>query len=513
MLSTTIRDTTAAAPPHIERLQAGGQLVQHQPAMLPTLLGQARGRIHVAGRIRPGIKVLTRQAAEYEQARAIYDRGVAAGEGFDAIERQLLAALPKLKNPLTPKNVPYFTVRACDFPSPEIASQIMEAFGEDRGDGVQRLYRFPVVFPADAWQNVMPHELAAWTASERRFWSEYSPDGQQRHCMTYASVPVSGQGSRPIRIWGGRKAVPREDNGGLCDPETCPQYQLRQCNLSGRFIFFVPGIKSSSAFDLPTNSFYAMHGAIQLFQTIGFMRGGRISGFLDRHRSTFYITKRLVEVSRLKDGVPTKVSQWLIEVEAPVDVTALLTAEAPAQALARAEQALAVLQGFGDAAARTATEPEAGNDEGTDETGHESEGQQDALPPSASAPADAAAVPVVSQATPAVDADMPRDSAPAGPARPASTPSTGRTQAPRARQHGPGEAPADSGLTVAQVLEAATAAGVTADRFERYAQVRWGTGWKLNPNGRKRVRDAITACGGDGKTLAAMVAEAIGHSG
>ena len=42
----------------------------------------------------------------------------------------------------------------------------MEAFGEDRGDGVTRLYRFPVVFPADAWQNVMPHEMVTWTASQ-----------------------------------------------------------------------------------------------------------------------------------------------------------------------------------------------------------------------------------------------------------------------------------------------------------------------------------------------------------
>ena len=78
----------------------------------------------------------------------------------------------------------------------------------------------------------------------------------------------------------------RADNGGLCDPESCPEYQDRKCNLSGRFIFFIPGIKSISAFELPTNSFYAMNAAIQKFQTIGFMRGGRISGFLDSKQHT-----------------------------------------------------------------------------------------------------------------------------------------------------------------------------------------------------------------------------------
>jgi hypothetical protein len=32
---------------------------------------------------------------------------------------------------------------------------------------MKRLYRFPVVFPADAWQSVMPHEMVAWTANQK----------------------------------------------------------------------------------------------------------------------------------------------------------------------------------------------------------------------------------------------------------------------------------------------------------------------------------------------------------
>ena len=67
-----------------------------------------------------------------------------------------------------------------------------------------------------------------------------------------------------------------------------------------------------------------MQAAIEKFQTIGFMRGGRISGF-DGQRTPFYISKRLVEVSRIdEEGRPTRVAQWLIELEAPVDPTALL---------------------------------------------------------------------------------------------------------------------------------------------------------------------------------------------
>ena len=118
-------------------------------------------RIPTGGKIRAGIKVLTRKAAEQPKARAIYDQGVASGQSFEQIERAIAEALPDLKTPLVPRNVPWFTVRAQDFPNPEIAEQILEAHGEDRGEG-RRLYRFPVVFPTDHWQTVMPHELVAW---------------------------------------------------------------------------------------------------------------------------------------------------------------------------------------------------------------------------------------------------------------------------------------------------------------------------------------------------------------
>ncbi|MFY9329106.1 MAG: hypothetical protein WAO76_14005, partial [Georgfuchsia sp.] len=126
-----------------------------------TLLGQGPARIPTGGKIRAGIKVLTKKAAEQPKAKAIYDQGVAAGQSYEQIERAIAEALPNLKTPLVPRNVPWFTVRAQDFPNPEIAREILEAHGEDRGEG-RRLYRFPVVFPSDYWQTVMPHELAAW---------------------------------------------------------------------------------------------------------------------------------------------------------------------------------------------------------------------------------------------------------------------------------------------------------------------------------------------------------------
>jgi Recombination directionality factor-like len=457
-------------------------LAQGSALTAPTLLGRTPPRIPVAGRIRAGIKVLTRRAAENELVRSIYERGVEQGKSFDAIECEIGDAAPGLKNPLTPKNVPYFTVRGEDFPNPEIARQIVDLFAEDRGDGVKRLYRFPVVFPADAWQSVMPHELVAWTSNERRFWSEYSEDGQTRYCMTHAPVPVDSGTRRAIRVWGGRKAVPRADTNGLCDPESCREYQDRKCNLSGRFIFFIPGIKSISAFELPTNSFYAMNGAIQKFQTIGFMRGGRISGFLDSKRTPFYITKRLVDVPRIdEEGRPVRTPQWLIELEAPVDVTALLRPDEGLDATeARAVAALTVLEG---APVDLGADPEVTfGDVGLTEVSASA-----VVPQRRTAATAAAAAGQEVSATP--HGAQPKPEAPAKSGQPAS------------RQ----EAQVDASDQTTRVAQAAAALGVEAERFERYAQKRWGSGWKLNANGRRRALDEVVSFSDDAEGFRAKV--------
>jgi hypothetical protein len=446
------------------------QLATASPGALgaPTLLGRSAMRIPVGGRIRAGIKVLTKRAEEVAEAKAIYSAGVAAGKGFEAIEREIALRCPNLKNPLAPKNVPYFTARGEDFPNPELARQIMTLYGEDRGDGVVRLYRFPVVFPADAWQNVMPHELVTWTSSERRYWSEYSEDGQTRYCKTYEQLPAAGEGRRVVRVFGGRKTTLRGENNGLCEPEKCPEYQGKKCNLSGRFIFFIPGVKSISAFELPTNSFYAMQAAIEKFQTIGFMRGGRISGFLDGQRTPFYLSKRLVEVSRIdEDGKPSRVAQWLIELEAPVDPTALLRTDEGLEALEmRAAEAVTVLQGAGGGTGGVADE----------------NGVID-MPSAAASPE-----PVRERrAATASERAAPKPAPQAPTARPA--------EAMRRDAGGPGKGQDAEGSAeekeVAWLFDAAAALGVDPQTYERYGAKRWGQGWKKAAGGRKRALEDL----------------------
>ncbi|MEO8154660.1 MAG: hypothetical protein ABI605_16435 [Rhizobacter sp.] len=398
------------------------------PGTPHTLLGQGPARIPVGGKIRAGIKVLTRKAADQPKAKALYDEGVAQGQSFEQIERAITEALPQLNTPLVPRNVAWFTVRAQDFSNPEIAQQILDAHGEDRGEGL-RLYRFPIVFPSDHWQTVMPHELAAWGTHDKRYWSQYSADGRERQCWTHAPVPAEDAGHRTIRIFGGRKTVLRDDNGGRCEPEACQEYQQRQCNLSGRFLFFVPGIRSISAFELPTGSFYAMNSAIQKFQTVGFLRGGRISGFLDRQHTPFYFTKKLMEVAHIDDhGRPLRVPQWIIELEAPVDVTALLRErEDDDAAIVQAQFAAQVLEG-----------------------------------PTAAGPVTRGARPDSVDCAPAVAETSAADS----PTR-------------------------DGHPTLAQLLVRAVDIGLDPARYEAYADRRWGKGWKLNAHGRRRAWDEL----------------------
>src|SRR5260370_32718542 len=136
------------SPRSLDMTDAVVTINEAQPAP-PTLLGQGPVRIPAGGKIRAGIKVLTKKAEEHPKAKEIYERGVAANHSFEAIERAISQAVPELKAPLIPKNVPWFTVRPDDFPNPESAREILTAYGEDRGDGTKRLYRFPGVVPAD----------------------------------------------------------------------------------------------------------------------------------------------------------------------------------------------------------------------------------------------------------------------------------------------------------------------------------------------------------------------------
>jgi len=311
----------------------------------PTVLGQAQARIPIGGKVRPGIMVLTKNAAQNQDARALYEKHRRAGMPFQEINRLIKESCKLQRNPMTPKNVPYFTVRPGDFKNPAAAQIIMDKYAGDKGDseGIQ-LYRFPVIFPVDNWQAVMPHEFACYTAGEKKYWSEYSPDGT-RMCKQRAQVEMTGRGDKQKahRPAGGRQAIPRADNGGVCNPDECPQYQKRECTLTGRLIFHIPGVPGADAIELATRSFYALSEMRQTMEMVSFLHG-RISGTVSG-RPIFYITKKRQRVSMIdqKTGKPKRVEQWIIAMEADIDMASMYQANETPAMLESGQEAAAAL--------------------------------------------------------------------------------------------------------------------------------------------------------------------------
>ena len=108
--------------------------------------GAGPARIPTGGKSAPASKCSRRKAARQPQAKAIYDQGVAAGQSFEQIERAIAEALPDLKTPLVPRNVPWFSCGRRISPIPRSPGRFWTPMARIRGEG-RRLYRFPVVFP------------------------------------------------------------------------------------------------------------------------------------------------------------------------------------------------------------------------------------------------------------------------------------------------------------------------------------------------------------------------------
>lgn len=463
-------------------------VIKIQPAGLPatpSVLGNRRMGLQVGGTIRPGIKVLTNAAQQSKVARDIYEAGVANGESFDDIEKKITSAVPKLPNPLRPQNVPYFTVRERDFAMPEVARQILERHGEDRGDGVVRLYRFPVVFAADSLLEVMPHKLEVYGAGSIKFWSAFSEEGSERRCMTFAPVPKAPSG-KAIRLFGGRKTIARPENEGICDPETCPEYQNRQCNVSGRLIFYIPGITSVLPLELPSRSIYGFDAVRETLDGIARMRGGRISGFL-KDREAFWLSKKLKDVSHIdEEGRAVRVPHWIFGLEVMIDPTRLLAAPEE-EIVAAGGLAAGVLQGT----AERIIEP----DPVTAHCGHTAfrsfeSGAHRFADTTDDEDGDLAGKHFATRQ----DGDSAREPSPppepvAATVAPASKPAAHAGSA--GRSTGPQE-----------VVAAAQGAGLDADMFVRYAAKKWGQGWSKNPNGVRKALDEIASYSDNPEALA-----------
>ncbi len=119
---------------------------------------------------------------------------------------------------------------------------------------------------------------------------------------------------------------------GICNPEQCPQYQSRQCNLGAQFIFAIPDIKGLGLIELPTNSIYVLQKAYAAMKTVQLARG-KLTG------TKFWISKREFDITRINEaGDAVRQMQMLTVLDADIDIGALLDG---------AEDATAPIEGAG----------------------------------------------------------------------------------------------------------------------------------------------------------------------
>jgi hypothetical protein len=176
-----------------------------------------------------------------------------------------------------------------------------------------------------------------------------------------------------------------------------------------------------------------------------------------------------------QEGRAVRVKQWIIELEAPVDVSALLRAQDDEAAIENARRAAHVLEGPGDVhegRSRLAESDRAAEGDGT------------ALD---------------NQAEPESRSGDCAEGAASGSGAPQSAwqrPRQPQTPQPTAEGEGP---------SVEDILTLAERLGIDRDRFDKYSVKKWGVGWKGNANGRKRVMREVESFTADPTALAEKV--------
>jgi len=292
-------------------------------SILSTRAASTDNQIKHAGKIRPGIKVLTKNAQQNPKAVHLYQAGVARRLKFSEIEKQIKDATG-LTNSMYPRNTSYFTVSASDFGMPEIASMIVEQYGEFRdGDKVKQLYRFPVVFHSDDLNDIYPNQFKRH-GGDPTYESHYGQDGV-RYCRYLPELTPEQLAENKIRRI---KRMPRREKviRGRCEPGVCSEFQQGQCKFRGRLMFYIPGIPTTGLMVMETSSEYAAEGIWtdlqRILDTLGYIPR------MNPHKAespVFYITKVLEQRTYFDEqGKKQTGYQWVPKLQADIDIGQLL---------------------------------------------------------------------------------------------------------------------------------------------------------------------------------------------
>jgi hypothetical protein len=303
-------------------------------ADISTLLGP-QYRMQRLGVVRPGIMSLKQGCSESD--KKTYETMLAGGCAWDDIDQQL-GKDNQGKSNLRPANVDYFTVHKRDCPNPANADAIMK-YADDDG----RLRSFPVWFPVNEWWNILPHSLRCFGANSIKYRSafrgKYSEDGRLVDMIRVCEFPLPAE--RNKRTFGGRQWDSRP-----CNPSDCAEYQNGACKFGGLIHFCVPGTRGIGVWILPTTSWYSMIKIKSTLEMVAKLTRGKVAGLFDG-KPIFRLMKVRDTVSRIdpSTGNAVRTAQWLIHLDADIDMTELAAYSETSQIKLRASNAVSILNG------------------------------------------------------------------------------------------------------------------------------------------------------------------------
>jgi hypothetical protein len=304
------------------------------PDML-TLLGP-QFILPEAGRISPGIKILKNGCSEAD--KKLYDQMVVEGYGWDDIEKKL-GADSNGKSKLRPQNVDFLTIHPQTCKNPRHCQTIMSRYA-DENDG--KLRSLPVLFTSNNWWEIMPHGLICFSKGEVRYRSAFKlikDEFGRTNAVRICEAPREIEKGK--RMYGGRGYIENR----VCDPDNCPEYQSVECKFCGYLQFLIPGIPGIGVWKLRTNSWYSLVAIKSALELVSGFTKGRLAGLSHNGKPVFRLSKVEGAVSRIdtEKCKAVKTDQWLIHLDADVDITELVMQNSNNALIDRGRRALSIL--------------------------------------------------------------------------------------------------------------------------------------------------------------------------
>lgn len=179
----------------------------------------AQSRLPVSGKIRPGTKTISKNAAQNPLALALFNKAKQGLISFKDAEKEISDKL-NIKFPFYPTNTQHFNVYPHDVEGGKnTVDLILGKYGEMRdGDTEQKLYSFPVVFPdlPNGIEGIFPSEYRV-DAGAVKYHSAYGDDGVRR-CLYLKAVDAKEQAT--CKKWLRRTESVR----GECNPSSCSEF-------------------------------------------------------------------------------------------------------------------------------------------------------------------------------------------------------------------------------------------------------------------------------------------------